>query len=91
MSATEQATIRIHVSPDFRRLVDEAARALGMSRTDFVVDAVRGAAEGALLERTLVAVSPKTYAEFLAQLEAPSQPNDRLLKTMNSPAPWGNG
>jgi uncharacterized protein (DUF1778 family) len=33
-------------------------------------------------------VSPKAYAEFLARLDAPPEPNERLRRTMQSPAPW---
>jgi uncharacterized protein (DUF1778 family) len=51
---------------------------LGKNRTDFVLDAARRAAEDALLDRTIIAASPKAYAEFLARLDAPPQPNERL-------------
>lgn len=41
-----------------------------------------------LLERTLFTVSPEIYAEYLARLDAPAQPNDRLKRTMSTKAPW---
>jgi hypothetical protein len=40
-----------------------------------VLDAARRAAEDALLDRTFLTVSPKAYAEFLARLDAPPEPN----------------
>ncbi|WP_245449994.1 type II toxin-antitoxin system TacA family antitoxin [Rhizobium leguminosarum] len=41
-----------------------------------------------LLERTIFTVSPEIYAEYLARLDAPAQPNDRLKRTMSTNAPW---
>ncbi|MBB2692600.1 UNVERIFIED_ORG: uncharacterized protein (DUF1778 family) [Rhizobium esperanzae] len=41
-----------------------------------------------LLERTIFKVSPEIYAECLARLDAPAQPNDRLKRTMSTKAPW---
>ena len=69
-------------------LIDQAARSVGKNRTDFVLDAARRAAEEALLDRTLVSVTPEAYAEFLARLDAPPQPNERLRRAMQTPAPW---
>ncbi|MBB3524089.1 uncharacterized protein (DUF1778 family) [Rhizobium sp. BK456] len=41
-----------------------------------------------LLERTIFTVSPEIYAEYLARLDAPAKPNDRLKRTMSTKAPW---
>jgi uncharacterized protein (DUF1778 family) len=51
----------------------------------------RLAADDAQLDRTLFSVGPKAYAEFLARLDAPPQPNERLRRTMQEPAPWDPG
>ena len=67
---------------------DRAAKTLGKNRTHFVLDAARRAAEDALLDRTVLAISPKAYAEFLARLDAPPRPNERLHKTLRTAAPW---
>ena len=69
-------------------MIDRAAQLLGKNRTDFVLDAACHAAEDALLDRTTLVVSPKAYAEFLARLDAPPQPNKRLQRSMRTPAPW---
>jgi uncharacterized protein (DUF1778 family) len=60
----------------------------GRTRTDFVLDAARRAAEDAILDRTLFLVSPQAYRQFLNRLDAPPRPNKRLRKTMQTPAPW---
>ena len=41
-----------------------------------------------LIDRAAFEVSPKAYAEFLARLDAPPQPNDRLRRSLQTPAPW---
>jgi uncharacterized protein (DUF1778 family) len=41
-----------------------------------------------LLDQALLAVSPEAYAEFLARLDAPTAPNERLRRTMQMTPPW---
>jgi uncharacterized protein (DUF1778 family) len=45
-------------------------------------------AEDALLDRTVFAVNPKAYADFVARLDAPPAPNARLRRALQTPAPW---
>ena len=81
-------TLNIRIKPDLRGLIDRAAELSGKNRTDFVLDAARHAAEDALLDRTVFAVDPKAYAEFVARLDAPPCPNTRLRRSLQTPAPW---
>jgi uncharacterized protein (DUF1778 family) len=46
------------------------------------------AAEEGLLDRTVIVVSPIAYTKFLALLDAPPQPNERLRHTMKATPPW---
>jgi len=87
-TAAKRETLNLRIKPDERSLIDRAAISLGKTRTDFVLDAARSAAEEALLDRTALTVTPEAYAEFLARLDAPPQPNDRLRRAMQTPAPW---
>jgi len=87
-TSAKRDTLNLRIKPAERSLIDHAARSLGKNRTDFVLDAARRAAEEALLDRTLVSVTPEAYAEFLARLDAPPQPNERLRRAMQTPAPW---
>ena len=82
-------TLNLRIKPELRLLIDRAADATGRNRTDFVLGAARLAAEEALLDRTNFVVDAKTYAEFLARLDAPPRPNARLRRTLQTPAPWG--
>jgi uncharacterized protein (DUF1778 family) len=84
----KRQSLNLRMKAEERGLIDRAAKTLGKNRTDFVLDAARRAAEDALLDRTVLTVSPKAYAEFLARLDAPPQPNERLRKTLRTVAPW---
>lgn len=85
---TKRETLNLRIQPELRGLIDRAAELLGKNRTDFLLDAARHAAENALLDRTVFAVSPKAYAEFVARLDAPPRPNARLRRSLQAPAPW---
>jgi uncharacterized protein (DUF1778 family) len=41
-----------------------------------------------LLEQVVMTANPAAYAEFLARLDLPPQPNARLRRTMQTAAPW---
>jgi uncharacterized protein (DUF1778 family) len=84
----KREALNIRIKPQVRELIDRAAELAGKNRTDFVLDAARRAAEDTLLDRTVFALSPKAYREFLSRLDAPPQPNERLLKSLRTPAPW---
>src|ERR1700749_94209 len=80
--------LNLRIKPEERGLIDRAAVLTGRTRTDFVLDAVRRAAEDALLDRTFFTVSPEAYAAFVARLDAPPQPNARLKRTLQTTPPW---
>jgi uncharacterized protein (DUF1778 family) len=84
----KRESLNIRIKPEERGLIDRAAKARGKTRTDFILDAARLAAEEALLDQMLVVTSREAYAEFLSRLDQPPQPNERLRKTMQTPAPW---
>jgi uncharacterized protein (DUF1778 family) len=80
--------LNMRVLPETRSLIDRAAELTGKNRTDFVIDAARQAAQNALLDRTVIPINKKAHAAFVALLDAPPQPNERLRKSLQTPAPW---
>jgi uncharacterized protein (DUF1778 family) len=86
--AARSAVINIRVRSADRAVIDQAAASLGKSRSDFMLDAARRAAEEALLDRTLLRVDRPTYNRFLAMLDATPQANSRLRELMRLKAPW---
>ena len=88
MPAASRDTLNMRIKPEDRSLFDWAAKVQGKTRTDFILDAARRAAEEALLDRAVIQVSAKAYADFVARLEARPSPNKRLKRTMQTRAPW---
>ena len=84
----KRETLNIRIKPEERGLIDRAAKARGKNRTEFVLEAARIAAEEAILDQAILAVTPEAYQAFLEQLDLPPKPNERLRKTMQTPAPW---
>ena len=53
----------LRIPPAERNLIDRAAESAGKTRTDFILEAARRAAEEALLDRALMVVSPEAYGD----------------------------
>ena len=81
-------TLNLRIKPEERGLIERAAQLTGKTRTDFVLDAARRAAEDALLDRTLFIAGPEAFDAFRARLDEAPHPNDRLRRTLQTPAPW---
>jgi uncharacterized protein (DUF1778 family) len=84
----KRETLNLRIKAEDRELIDRAARTLGKNRTDFVLEAARRAAAETVLDQLMFKLSPKAYAEFLARLDAPPQPNERLRRALQTKAPW---
>ena len=84
-------TLNLRIPTAARNLIDRAAAAAGKTRTDFILEAARKAAESELLDRAVLAVGPEAYAEFQRRLDAPAQPNERLTRTLQTGQPWAQG
>ncbi len=80
--------INLRASCEQKALIDRAASCLGKSRTQFILDTTREAAEQALLDRRLYLLDDEQFAAFEAAITAPAEPSVALCKTMNTTPPW---
>ncbi len=87
-ASIKRETLNIRIKADERDLIGRAASARGKTRTGFILQAARLAAEEALLDQRFMATSQEAFAEFLARLDQPPQTNERLRKSLQTPAPW---
>ena len=71
---TRRDTLNLRIPPAERNPIDRAAESAGKTRTDFILEAARRAAEETLLDRVLMVVGPEAYGEFLRRLDSPAQP-----------------
>ena len=81
-------TLNLRIKPEDRGLIDRAAKLTGKTKTDFVLEAARRAAEDALLDRTLFVVGPEAFDACRARLDEPPHPNEKLRRALQTPAPW---
>jgi uncharacterized protein (DUF1778 family) len=79
--------VNLRVREDVRDLIDQAARAHSKSRSEFMIDAARRAAEDALLDLTLVRVDADAHARFLAVLDQPPD-GEGYGRLMAAKTPW---
>lgn len=79
--------VNLRVREDIRNLIDRAAQSLGKSRSEFMIDAARRAAEESLLDQILVRVDPQTYEYFLSVLDHPPG-GDGYERLMKVEKPW---
>lgn len=84
----KRETLNLRIQPDLRGMIDRAAELTGKSRTDFVLEAARRAAEDAMLDRTLFSVGREVYGEFLARLDAPPKASALLRESLRTTPPW---
>ncbi|MBB4192176.1 uncharacterized protein (DUF1778 family) [Rhizobium aethiopicum] len=84
---THKHAVNLKVRDDIRSLIDRAAKAHGKTRSDFMIDAARRAAEDALLDQTLVQVDPGSYKHYLTVLDQPPS-GEGFERLMNAPKPW---
>lgn len=86
--AQELKAVNLRVREDTRALIDKAASIQGRSRTDFMIEASRRAAEEAILDQQVIMVSRESYDHFLAVLDRPPESNEKLRKLLRTKAPW---
>ena len=79
--------VNLRVREDIRSLIDRAAQSQGKSRSEFMIDAARRAAEDTLLDQTLVRVDEETWDFFLSILDSPPA-NEGFERLMRTPSPW---
>ena len=86
--ALQTQTINLRASANQKALIDRAAKRLGKSRTEFVLDTMREVSENVLLDQRLFSVEASAFDAFEAALDSPPEPNDSLRRTLTTPAPW---
>lgn len=81
--------VSMRLREDDLAMIDRAAEASGLSRTEFLCRAGLNEAKLAILNETVVRLSPDGFAAFVAALDAPAAaPPPKLLERFKRPAPW---
>ena len=93
LSHTQQSggrneTINVRATRKQKALIDQAAEALGRSRSDFMLDTVCREAENILLDRRYFVLSEEAFRKFNAMLDKPPKDNPGLRRLLGTRAPW---
>ena len=86
--APARGAISLRIEPSTRRLIDEAAAALGKTRTEFMIESARAQAIDVLLDRRLFALAPESFDAFAAALDDPPPPGPKLRALLSRTPAW---
>ena len=82
------AAINLRALPEQRTLIDKAARLMGKTRSEFILEASCQTAEDILLDQRLFFLDEADYDAFEILLNTPVKENPALKKLMAKKAPW---
>jgi len=81
-------TINLRATRKQKTLIDQAAEALGRTRSDFMLDTACREAESVLLDRRYFVLSESAFRRFSALLDRPPKTNVKLRRLLETKAPW---
>ncbi|NZA25509.1 DUF1778 domain-containing protein [Luteimonas sp. SJ-92] len=88
MGDTASKVISFQVPATKQALIDHAAEVSGMSRAEFILDAVCEKAREVLADQARFALSRQGLRRFNALLDAPLENNKAIHRLLSAPAPW---
>ena len=83
------AVIHLRARPEQRDLIDHAARLLGKTRSDFMLEVACERAKTVLADQTSFTLDADSFRAFNALLDAPVVGNSGLERLMTVRPPWG--
>lgn len=87
-TSNKKGSINLRIEADTRRLIDEAAAAVGKTRTEFMVESARREAIDVLLDRRLFALDPDHFDAFARALDDPPAPGPKLRSLLRRTPAW---
>lgn len=82
------AAINLRALPEQRDLIDHAARMLGKTRSDFMLEAACDRAQAVVLDQVFFSLDTDKFKLFTTLLDAPPGPNAGIERLMAVKAPW---
>ncbi len=75
----------IRITPEARRLLQQAARERHTPISQFVLESALHSANTVLAERSRIALNADQWAAFMAALDAPPRRHPRMERLLNEP------
>jgi uncharacterized protein (DUF1778 family) len=87
MTAPSQRSdkLDIRISPEAKRVLQEAARERHTTISQFVIDSALRAAHEVLAQRTRIGLDSEQWTAFTAALDAPAQRHPRMERLLKEP------
>jgi uncharacterized protein (DUF1778 family) len=79
-------TLSTYATSEQHDLIDQASKRLGHNRPEFRLEAAGRQAGNVLLDQAFFALQTDRFAAFTTMLNKPTQPVDRLGRTLNAKA-----
>lgn len=86
--STAKGSINLRIESDTRRLIDDAASALGKTRTEFMIEIAREQAINVLLDRRFFSLDLTRFDAFLDALDNPPAPGPKLRSLLRRAPAW---
>lgn len=88
MTTTSQRSdkLDIRISPEAKRLLQEAARERHTTISQFVIDSALTTANEVLAERLRIGLNTEQWAAFMAALDAPPRTHERMARLLKEPS-----
>lgn len=83
-----KGSINLRIESHTRHLIDEAAAALGKTRTEFMVESARKVAVDVLLDQRLFVLDHERYDAFVRALDNPPAPGPKLRSLLRRTPAW---
>jgi uncharacterized protein (DUF1778 family) len=82
------ANINLRAPAQIKELIERAARLLGKSRSEFMLDAARKCAQEVLLDQRSFRLDKTRHAALVKILSEPRRPTAALRKLLADTSPW---
>jgi uncharacterized protein (DUF1778 family) len=86
--AGAKGSIALRIGTETRQLIDDAAAALGKTRTEFMIESARRQAVEVLLDQRLFELDPQRFDAFLRALDTPPAPGPKLKALLRRAPAW---
>ena len=83
-----KGSINLRIERGTRQLIDDAAAALGKTRTEFMVESARRHAIDVLLDQRLFTLDPERHDAFMRALDTPPAPGPKLEALLRRTPAW---
>lgn len=80
--------INLRAPAQTKDIIDKAAKVVGKTLTDFMIESARQRAEQVLLDQRFFELDDDRFAEFIAILDRPPAPSAEFRKLLLRKSPW---